>query len=127
MTTYLDIDAALDRAKQLAGLDSLDFSRDDFATELLTLTAGIVKSSVVGVPDVTHYRPFFVAARLLQTDLDVQALTEADRTKFSRQDIPIATLLQMQSAYDQLHDLVIPSGFAAQIIDTMPVMSIFTA
>lgn len=123
---YTVLESALDRTKQLAGIDTLDFSRDDYATELLALSAGITEDVILA--DVTHYRPFYVAAKLLEQDLDVQALSEADRVKFTGQAKPIASLLALQAAYDARYYLTIPVGFEALPVSAdKPVMSIFTS
>jgi len=126
---YTDKELAFDRAKQLAGIDTLDFAKDDYINELLELSAGsVTDSSEAGVEVITtHYRPFITAARLLEQDLDIQFLSEADRAKFTGQAVPIASLLQMQASYDAKYGLAVPDGFAAVISEPLPVMSIFTS
>lgn len=103
---YLDLPAALARAKERSGATAAD---DEYLTELLTLSAG------TGASNVTHYRPFLVAARWMEQNRAQQALSEADGAKFTGYALPIASLLQIQAAYDQANDLTIPAGFEAEV------------
>lgn len=106
MTQYLDLDAALDRAKERSQGQATT-ADDDWLTELLTMSAGVDAEAV------THYRPYYCAANLLQQKLSAQLLTEADGAKFTGYALPIASLLALQSAYDSANALVIPLGFEA--------------
>jgi hypothetical protein len=123
---YPNLQLAFDRAKERAGYaGTVDPLRDAYATELLTISAGKING-------VTEYRPLYVAAKLLEQDLDVQALDEADKAKFTRQETTIASLLSQQMAIDLALGTIVPLGFEAVVsvdgvTELTPRMSIFTA
>lgn len=108
---YVTLADALLRAKERSGATAID---DIYLTELLEMSAGIDPEFR------THFRPFFVSAKFLEQNLSKQALKEADGAKFTGLAKPIESLLQLQRAYDQAHDLVIPTAFQALPSDCDP-------
>jgi hypothetical protein len=106
LTQYLDLDEALDRAKERSQGQATT-ADDDYLTELLQMSAGIDAAEVV------HYRPFLAAARLLEQKLAAQTLASADGAVFTGLSKPIESLLQLQAAYDSANALVVPAGFEA--------------
>ncbi|MEL7314823.1 MAG: hypothetical protein AAFN08_07720 [Cyanobacteria bacterium J06559_3] len=108
MTTYLLITDALARAKERSGASAAD---DAYLTELLTMSAGVDTETV------THYRPFYVAAKWLEQNQTAQTLTEADGAKFTGLAKPIESLLALQASYDSANDLSVPTGFEAAALD----------
>lgn len=77
---------------------------DAWLTEILGFSAGTVGG-------VTHYRPYYCAAKLLEQKQSVQGLSEAEGVKFTGLTLPIASLLALQQAYDLAFALEIPAGF----------------
>lgn len=73
----------------------------------------------------TIYRPYWVAAKLLQQNRPDQVLTGADGASFSNLVTMIQSMMDEQLRLDQSLGLEIPSGFAA-VLDLQggPVMSI---
>ena len=108
MATYTLITKALDRAKERSGASTAD---DAYLTELLTMSAGVDAETI------THYRPFYVAAKWIEQNQDAQTLTEADGAKFTGLAKPIESLLALQSAYDSANKLTVPKGFEAAALD----------
>lgn len=104
MKQYLDLDEALDRAKERSGATVVD---DDYLTELLEMSAGIDPANQ------THYRIFFVAAKWLEQNRPQQTLAVAEGVTFTGLAKPIASLLALQAAYDSANALVVPLGFEA--------------
>ena len=103
--TYLVQPDALARAKERSGATDAD---DEYLNELLTLSAG------VDADQVTHYRPFYCAAKWIEQNRPAQTLSEAaGGTKFTGLQKPIDSLLALQRAYDQAQDLDVPDGFEA--------------
>lgn len=100
---YLDLAAALSRAKERAALSGSE--NDALLTELLTISAGVDPQGV------THYRPFYVAATFLAQNQSAQTLSSADGVQFTGLAKPIASLLQLQAGYDVSQKLTIPPGF----------------
>lgn len=80
---------------------------DAFLTELLLMSAGKDATSV------THYRPFYCAARWLEQNRAAQQLSEAKGVKFTGLVTPIASLYGLQADYDSANELQIPKGFEA--------------
>lgn len=108
---YTTLADALLRAKERSGATEVD---DIFLTELLVFSAG-------KAPDgVNHYRPFLVAARWLEQNRAQQAISEAEGAKFTGLATPIASLLQLQLAYDRANELTVPQGFEAIPAETAP-------
>ena len=106
--TYLLITDALARAKERSGASALD---DAYLTELLAMSAGVDAEAI------THYRPFYVAAKWIEQNQDAQTLTEADGAKFTGLAKPIESLLALQAAYDRANELTVPKGFEAAALD----------
>jgi hypothetical protein len=103
--SYTDLTASLDRAiERTQGQATL--ADEEWLTEMLTLSAGTVEST-------THYRPYYVAAKLLEQKLAAQTLSEADGAVFTGLATPIASLLNLQASYDSAMALTVPAGFEA--------------
>ncbi|MEO1399683.1 MAG: hypothetical protein AAFV72_00325 [Cyanobacteria bacterium J06635_1] len=103
MAQYLDQAEALARAKERSGATDVD---DAYLNEMLSMSAGTVDS-------VTHYRPFYCAAKWIEQNRPGQQLSEADGVKFTGLQTPIDSLLGLQRAYDTANGLDVPSGFEA--------------
>lgn len=104
---YTDLAAALARAKERCQRENTD--NDQYLTELLTMSAG-------KVADVTHYRPFWVAARFIAQDPDIRDIAEASgEAKFTLANPRIADLMSQQAAYDAAYSLVVPPGMQAVV------------
>ena len=102
--TYTTQPEALARVKERSGATDAD---DEYLNELLTLSAG------VDADQVTHYRPFYCAAKWMEQNRPAQTLSEASGTKFTGLQKPIDSLLGLQRAYDQGQGLTVPDGFEA--------------
>lgn len=104
---YLTLDAALDRAKERCQRETAD--NDEYLEELLVMSAG-------KLDEVTHYRPFYVAARFIGQDPDIRDIVEATgEAKFTLAQPRIAELMALQSGYDLAYGLTIPPGMQAVI------------
>lgn len=101
---YLDLPAALSRAKERAGIS--ENNHDALLTELLAISVGTDPEGVI------HYRPFYAAAKFLEQSQSAQTLLSADGVQFTGLAKPIASLLQLQASYDVAQKLTIPAGFA---------------
>jgi hypothetical protein len=102
---YLDLDGALDRAKERCQRE--DATNDEYLEELLVMSAG----SVLGV---RHYRPFWVAARFIAQDPDIRDIAEASgEAKFTLAQPRIDELMTTQAGYDSAYDLTVPPGMEA--------------
>ena len=100
---FLTLQPALDRARERSQASSSD---DAYLTELLELSAGKAEA-------VTHYRPYYVAAKFLEQNLARQLISAADGATFTLLKKPIESLLDLQSAYDRAQGLSVPAGFEA--------------
>lgn len=72
------------------------------------------------------YRPYFVAAKVLQQDRTTQALDSAEGVKFTRMEPVIASLMAEQQSLDSSLQLEVPAGFAAIVDGDNPVMSVLS-
>ncbi|MEM1240847.1 MAG: hypothetical protein AAGI45_13485 [Cyanobacteria bacterium P01_H01_bin.26] len=106
--TYLNQAEALARAKERSGATAAD---DEYLNELLTM------SSALDADGLTHYRPFYCAAKWIEQNRPAQTLTEASGTKFTGLQKPIDSLLALQRSYDQANGLDVPDGFEALASD----------
>ncbi|MDX2215514.1 MAG: hypothetical protein SFY66_19780 [Oculatellaceae cyanobacterium bins.114] len=105
---YTTIPAALTEVKTnpaTRGLIGAEY--DSYLTNLLTLSAG------KDAADVTQYRPFYVAAKLLEQLRSQQQISKADGAEFTGLAKPIESLLGTQIAFDKALGLTIPEGFEA--------------
>jgi hypothetical protein len=100
---FLTLQPALDRARERSQAATTD---DAYLTELLELSAGKAEA-------VTHYRPYYVAAKFLEQNLARQQISAADGATFTLLKKPIESLLDLQSAYDRAQGLLVPAGFEA--------------
>ncbi len=104
--TYPTEDSAWARILERAwGLDT----DETYAREMLLLSRGVDSES----PPVGHYRAWYVGAKLIEQNLETQAITEGDGAKFTRLQPVIESLLQIQRNYDVANGLTIPEGFEA--------------
>jgi hypothetical protein len=104
---YTDLGTALDRAKERCQRETA--ANDEYLEELLVMSAG-------KVADVTHYRPFWVAARFIAQDPDIRDIAEASgEAKFTLAQPRIDELMASQAAYDLAYGLTIPPGMQAVI------------
>jgi hypothetical protein len=103
---YIDIDASLERAKNRSGI--VDDSQDEMILDVLGSTSGS-KESVV------HYRPYYVAALLLEQDLARQSLSKAGDVEFTNLTTVIASLRSLQNSLDISLGLTVPPGLEAVI------------
>jgi hypothetical protein len=92
-----------------------------------TLTGGRAIGGVNVPSGATIYRPYYVAARLLQQNRTDQALESADGAKFTGMTIPIESFMTEQRALDASLNLEIPPGFAALVDPSSTVMSILAS
>lgn len=86
-----------------------DIALESIIEAYLPLTAG---TSPVGSQ--MHFRPFYVAAQVLQQNPDEQAISEAKGVKFTNYVKVIESWLGFQKAYDLSNALIIPPGMTAQ-------------
>lgn len=87
---------------------SLSFERADIDT-LLTASAGTDPASV------TQYRPYLVAAILLQTARNTSNVLEAKGARFSSHRETITELMRLQQRADTKLELTIPDGYAVRL------------
>lgn len=99
-----DLEAAIDLALQKSG--SPETRRAEIST-MLENSAG----ELGGQP---YYRPWYVAAKALQMDLDLQAIDSADDVDFTRQATPIRALLDWQMAIDSNSLAEVPEAFRSE-------------
>ena len=109
---YLLLNEALARARERCQADP---TANTYLTELLNMSAGTVGG-------MTHYRPFWVAARYLSQNPDIRDLSRAEgEAVFTLAQPRIDDLLKMQLAYDSAYGLSVPSGMAAIVRFIVPV------
>lgn len=101
----LDLQNAIAIATQKSGSTE---AREDELLIMLENSAG----SLGGQP---YYRPWYVAAKALEQDLDAQSIESADDVKFTGQRVPIRSLLEWQAAIDSSSGAVVPEAFSAAI------------
>ena len=87
--------------------------------EATTLTNAVVnplysEDDLVAFRAGITYRYYYVAARRLQTNLEIQAITKAEQgVEFTGQAKPIETYLNLQLGIDLSTPLIVPPGFTA--------------
>lgn len=80
----------------------------EFISDLLEYSVGI---NPIGAK---VYRYYYAAARRLQTNLEIQALSKAENgIQFTGQIRPIETYLNLQLGIDLSTPLIVPPGFTA--------------
>lgn len=104
-TTYLDLGLSLARVKELAQITRPD--RDQYLIDLLEAATGAATAH----PKV--FRPYLVAAVVLEQDIDRQQITEADGVKFTNLVGVIASLRSQQHSLDLALSLEVPTGMLA--------------
>ena len=102
---YTVLSDALLRVKDRAGLDTKE--EDAYVIELLEMSFGFHKET----RELT-YRPFWVAAKILQQSQFHQTLKKDETTEFTGQAVPIQSLLDLQANLD--FDLDVRPGFSVE-------------
>lgn len=102
MMLYSILDDAVTRVKDRASLQPKD--DESYIIELLEISYGLHKQTRELI-----YRPFWVAAKILQQSPLHQTLKSDDSTEFTGQAVPIQSLLDLQSNLDV--DLDVRPGF----------------
>lgn len=106
MPLTLTLAEAIAKVQTLADAQTPEDS--EFVSDLLELSAGIDPDGV------KVYRFYYVTARRLQTNLEIQALSSAEGgVKFTGQVRPIETYLQLQLGIDLSVPLTVGAGFTA--------------
>lgn len=110
--TFLDLYSSHVRVLERAGIEPSDLTdeKDQNITDLLNISKGYVLENGVKI---FHFRPFLVAAIMIQQSLDDQAISEAKNVVFTGYKSVIESLLNTQRGYDLALDLVVPRGFSA--------------
>ena len=98
---YSTLQSALERVKDRT---SESEEKEDYVIELLEMSYGFHKQTRELV-----YRPFWVAAKILQQSPFYQTLKKDDSTEFTGQQVPIQSLLDLQANLDV--DLDVRPGF----------------
>ena len=73
---------------------------------LLAVSAGLKDGT-------TFYRPYFVAAALLDTALHTRKLLKGEGAEFDKPSLTVLGLLDLQAAIDKAEGLVVPPGMEA--------------
>lgn len=102
LPVFLDLALAMDRVKERSSLSSP--VQDSYIEEILTLSAG----STPDQPLV--YRPYYVAALILEQDVSRQQLTKAGDVEFTQFITVIQSLRSLQYAFDLANKLTLPPG-----------------
>lgn len=102
----LTLEEAIAKAQMLA---DAPLEQDvEFLSDLLIASAGVTAGGLL------VYRYYYAAAKRLQTNLEVHALSDAENgVKFTGQAVPIEALLNLQLAIDLSIPLSVPAGFTA--------------
>lgn len=102
---------AVERAKERAGITNE--SKDDTILEMLQDSKGMTEEFP------TVYRPYYVAAKMLEQDLNKQQISEAGDVKFTGLVTTINSLMGLQASIDQALGLIVPQYFAAIPLDLL--------
>lgn len=108
---FLDLLQSMERAKERAGVTTPD--QDSYFEELLRLSAG----STLDHPVV--YRPYWVAANILEQDINNQKLVKAGDVQFTQMVTVIKSLRALQLAFDNANGLTIPEGMQI-VLEELP-------
>ena len=100
---YSVLEDAISRVKSRA-ITPEEEKDEDYIVELLQMSYGLHKQTKELI-----YRPFWVAAKILQQSPFHQTLKKDDATEFSGQVVPIRSLLDLQANLDI--DLDVRPGF----------------
>jgi hypothetical protein len=73
------------------------------------------------------YRPWYAAAKLLEQNLDIQALKKADGAEFTGQETAIRSLYAMQLAIDQIDALDTPAVVVPAPLAVPTALALFNA
>lgn len=102
---YLVKGEALARSRERAANAGIE--AEPFMGEFLDLSA---RKDISGI---IHFAPYLCAAVFLEQSSQYQLLLEADSVKFSGLAVTIASLRNLQAAYDAANALIIPPGMEA--------------
>lgn len=111
---YTDLAQALAFVKSLTNISD----RDVILNQKLRVSAGKLKSECeiegeVVAAGTTIYRFYYVAAKALQQDRQIQLVKQADGVTFSGMAVSIDSFMDEQLAIDTAFDLAVPKGFTA--------------
>lgn len=114
MTIYTDLAQALAFVKSLTNISD----RDVILNQKLKASAGKLKAECeiegeVVAAGTTIFRFYYVAAKALQQDRQIQLVKQADGVTFSGMAVSIDSFMDEQLAIDTAFDLDVPKGFVA--------------
>lgn len=92
MQLYTELADALERARERSAANQSD---EKYLIEILQMSSGVHK-----ITGQIVYRPFYAAAKWIQQSRRDQSVTQAADVKFTGQETPIASLLDLQRALD---------------------------
>lgn len=97
MQLYTELADALERARERSAANQSD---EKYLIEILQMSSGVHK-----ITGQIVYRPFYAAAKWIQQSRRDQSVTQAADVKFTGQETPIASLLDLQRSLDFELDL----------------------
>lgn len=107
--TFLDLALSLERVKERSGISTP--LQDGYIEELLNLSAGSTgEHSQV-------FRPYYVAAFILEQDVSRQQLAKAGDVQFTQFVTVINSLRSLQASFDVAYSLILPPGMAILSLD----------
>lgn len=112
LDTFLNLPLALDRVKDRAAI--LSPEQDSYIEELLSVSAATTGESVV------VYRPYYVAAYILEQDISKQQISSAGDVDFTQLVTVIASLRSLQLSFDLANSLIIPPGMEVPSAGELP-------
>lgn len=92
MQLYTELADALERARERSAANQSD---EKYLIEILQMSSGVHK-----ITGQIVYRPFYAAAKWIQQSRRDQSVTQAADVKFTGQETPIASLLDLQRSLD---------------------------
>ncbi|PHJ69145.1 hypothetical protein VF14_03140 [Nostoc linckia z18] len=104
MSDFYDYQANYDLVKTLTNFD------DAMA---VNVEIYLRESAAVDANEVTQYRPYWVAAKLLEQAPQHQQLASADGVGFTGMVRPIESYLELQRGLDRKYGWAVPDGFTA--------------
>lgn len=109
LETFLNMSLAVERVKERSNISTP--LQDAYIEELLNLSAGRTgEHSQV-------FRPYYVAAFILEQDVSRQQLTKAGDVQFTQFVTVIQSLRSLQSSFDVAYSLILPPGMAILSLD----------
>lgn len=111
---YTDLTQALAFVKELTSISD----RDTILTQKLKISAGKLKAETAIEGDLLPsgtviFRFYYVAAKTLQQDRQIQLVKQADGVTFTGLTATIDSFMDEQLAIDTSLDLDVPKGFVA--------------